>query len=140
MYEHRVDESVRDFDYRLQSQGLNLDMYLQYTGMDRDAFRKSFREQAEKQVKIRLALEKIAELENIVPTPEEIEAEFAKLAEQYQMDVEKVKSLISEKSLSMDLAVGKAMDLVKETAVAGESKPKKTAKTSKAKKTEKEEG
>ena len=56
------------------------------------------------------------------------------------MDVEKVKSLISEKSLSMDLAVGKAMDLVKETAVAGESKPKKTAKTSKAKKTEKEEG
>ncbi len=140
MYEHRVDESVRDFDYRLQSQGLNLDMYLQYTGMDRDAFRKSFREQAEKQVKIRLALEKIAELENIVPTPEEIEAEFAKLAEQYQMDVEKVKSLISEKSLSMDLAVGKAMDLVKETAVAGESKPKKTSKTSKAKKTEKEEG
>ena len=140
MYEHRVDESVRDFDYRLQSQGLNLDMYLQYTGMDRDTFRKSFREQAEKQVKIRLALEKIAELENIVPTPEEIEAEFAKLAEQYQMDVEKVKSLISEKSLSMDLAVGKAMDLVKETAVAGESKPKKTAKTSKAKKTEKEEG
>ena len=140
MYEHRVDESVRDFDYRLQSQGLNLDMYLQYTGMDRDAFRKSFREQAEKQVKIRLALEKIAELENIVPTPEEIEAEFAKLAEQYQMDVEKVKSLISEKSLSMDLAVGKAMDLVKETAVAGESKPKKTVKTSKAKKTEKEEG
>ena len=111
-----------------------------YHGMDRDAFRKSFREQAEKQVKIRLALEKIAELENIVPTPEEIEAEFAKLAEQYQMDVEKVKSLISEKSLSMDLAVGKAMDLVKETAVAGESKPKKTVKTSKAKKTEKEEG
>lgn len=97
MYEHRVEDSVRDFDYRLQSQGLNLDTYLQYTGMDHEAFRNGFREQAEKQVKIRLALEKIAELENIVPTAEEVEAEFAKMAEQYKMDVEKVKSLIEEK-------------------------------------------
>ena len=139
MYEHRVEDSVRDFDYRLQSQGLNLDTYLQYTGMDHDAFRNGFREQAEKQVKIRLALEKIAELENIVPTAEEVEAEFAKMAEQYKMDVEKVKSLIDEKSLSKDLAVGKAMDLVKETAVAGEAKPKKAAKSSKSKKADKAE-
>lgn len=139
MYEHRVEDSVRDFDYRLQSQGLNLDTYLQYTGMDHDAFRNGFREQAEKQVKIRLALEKIAELENIVPTAEEVEAEFAKMAEQYKMDVEKVKSLIDEKSLSKDLAVGKAMDLVKETAVAGETKPKKAAKSSKSKKADKAE-
>ena len=139
MYEHPVEDSVRDFDYRLQSQGLNLDTYLQYTGMDHDAFRNGFREQAEKQVKIRLALEKIAELENIVPTAEEVEAEFAKMAEQYKMDVEKVKSLIDEKSLSKDLAVGKAMDLVKETAVAGEAKPKKAAKSSKSKKADKAE-
>lgn len=139
MYEHRVEDSVRDFDYRLQSQGLNLDTYLQYTGMDHDAFRNGFREQAEKQVKIRLALEKIAELENIVPTAEEVEAEFAKMAEQYKMDVEKVKSLIDEKSLSKDLAVGKAMDLVKENAVAGEAKPKKAAKSSKSKKADKAE-
>lgn len=136
MYEHRVEDSVRDFDYRLQSQGLNLDTYLQYTGMDHEAFRNGFREQAEKQVKIRLALEKIAELENIVPTAEEVEAEFAKMAEQYKMDVEKVKSLIEEKSLSKDLAVGKAMELVKETAVAGGEKPKKAAKSPKSKKAE----
>ena len=118
MFEHRVNDSVRDFDYRLQGQGLNLDTYLQYTGMDMDAFRKGFREQAEKQVKIRLALEKIAQLENIQPTEEELEAEFARMAEQYKLDVEKVKSLVPAAELSKDLAVGKAMDLVKENAVA----------------------
>lgn len=118
MFENRVNDSVRDFDYRLQGQGLNLDTYLKYTGMDMEAFRKGFREQAEKQVKIRLALEKIAQLENIQPTEEELEAEFAKMAEQYKLDVEKVKSLVPASELTKDLAVGKAMDLIKENAVA----------------------
>ncbi|HJD23895.1 MAG TPA: trigger factor [Firmicutes bacterium] len=116
MFERRVDESVREFEYRLQAQGLSLDTYLQYTGMDMDAFRKGFREQAEKQVKLRLALEKIASLEEIAPTEEELDAEYAKMAEQYKMDVEKVKAFIPAKDLSKDLAVGKAMDLVKEAA------------------------
>ncbi len=116
MFERRVDESVREFEYRLQAQGLNLDTYLQYTGMDMNAFRKGFREQAEKQVKLRLALEKIASLEEIVPTEEELDAEYAKMAEQYKMDVEKVKAFVPAKDLSKDLAVGKAMDLVKEAA------------------------
>ena len=116
MFERRVDESVREFEYRLQAQGLNLYTYLQYTGMDMDAFRKGFREQAEKQVKLRLALEKIASLEEIVPTEEELDAEYAKMAEQYKMDVEKVKAFVPAKDLSKDLAVGKAMDLVKEAA------------------------
>lgn len=117
MYTHRVDDSVRDFDYRLQSQGLNLQMYMQYTGMDMDAFRAGFREQAEKQVKLRLALEKIVKLENIEPSEEEIEAEYAKCADQYKMDVERVKKLIPAKELAKDLAVGKAMELVKDSAV-----------------------
>ena len=95
---------------------LNLQTYLQYTGMDMDAFRKGFREQAEKQVKVRLALEKIAKLEELAPTAEEIEAEYAKYAEQYKMDVEKVKSVLPEKELVKDMAVSKAMDLVKEAA------------------------
>lgn len=90
---------------------------MQYTGMDMDAFRAGFREQAEKQVKIRLALEKIASLENIAPSDEELEAEYAKYAEQYKMDVEKIKSLIPSAELSKDLAVGKAMEMIKETAV-----------------------
>ncbi len=117
MYTHRVDDSVRDFDYRLQAQGLNLQMYLQYTGMEMDAFRAGFREQAEKQVKLRLALEKIVKLENIVPSDEEIEAEYAKYADQYKMEVERVKKLIPSKELAKDLAVGKAMELVKDSAV-----------------------
>ncbi len=127
MYENRVNESVRDFDYRLQAQGLNLNTYLQYTGMDMEAFRKGFREQAEKSVKLRLALEKIAQLENIVPTAEEIDAEFAKFAEQYKMEVEQIKSMIPEGELVKDLAVGKAMDVVKAAAV----KPTKTTKAKK---------
>ncbi len=128
MYNNRVDESVRDFGYRLQSQGLDLDTYLKYTGMDMDSFRKGFREQAEKTVKVRLALEKIVELENIEPTAEEIDAEFAKYAEQYKMEVEKIKSFIPETELKKDLAVSKAMELVKANAV----KPTKAKKTEKA--------
>ncbi len=120
MYENRVNESVRDFDYRLQSQGLNLEMYLQYTGMDMDGFRKGFREQAEKQVKIRLALEKVVALEGIAPSEEELDAEYARLAEQYKMETEQVKAAIPSADLSHDLAVGKALDLIKETAVVEE--------------------
>ena len=116
MYENRINDSVRDFEYRLQSQGLNLQTYLQYTGMDMEAFRKGFREQAEKQVKVRLALEKIAKLEEIAPTAEEIEAEYTKYAEQYHMEADKVKAILPEKELVKDMAVGKAMDMVKETA------------------------
>lgn len=131
MFENRITESVREFEYRLQSQGLNLETYLQYTGMEMDAFRKTFEEQAHKQVKIRLALEKIVELENIVPTEDEINEEYAKLAENYSMDVEKVKALIPAADLSLDLAVNKAIDLIKENADVTEGKkkaaPKKTA-------------
>ena len=113
MYERRIDDSVQNFEYRLQSQGLSLDMYLQYTGMDKDAFRKGFREQAEKTVKVRLALEKIAQLEQLAATDEELEKEFAQLAEQYQMDVEKVKQFVPAQDLAKDVAVRKAMDFVK---------------------------
>ena len=85
MNEARIDDMVRDFQYRLQSQGLNIDAYLQYTGMDPAAFRQTFEEQAKKQVKIRLALEKIVELENIVPSDEDLEEEYKKIAEGYKM-------------------------------------------------------
>lgn len=128
MYENRVNDSVQDFGYRLQSQGLDLDTYLKYTGMDMEAFRQGFREQAEKTVKVRLALEKIAALENIEVTDEDMEAEFAKYAEQYKLEVEQVKSFIPAAELKKDLAVGKAMKLVKDNAV----KPTKAKKTEKA--------
>ncbi|MDF2567818.1 MAG: tig [Oscillospiraceae bacterium] len=128
MFESRIDDSVKDFEYRLQSQGLNLETYLQYTGMEMDSFRKTFAEQAEKQVKIRLALEKIAELENIEVSKEGLDAEYEKMAANYNMEVEKLKGFIPEEDLSKDLSVNKAIDLIKESAVVAEAKPaKKTA-------------
>ncbi|MGI6265275.1 MAG: trigger factor [Acutalibacteraceae bacterium] len=120
MYDRRIDEQVQDFGYRLQSQGLDLNTYLQYTGMDMAAFRDGFKEQAEKQVKVRLALEKIAALENVEVSEEDMTAEYQKYADMYKLDVDKVKAVLAEEDLKRDLAVGKALDLVKENAVAGE--------------------
>jgi len=117
MYEHRIDDMVHDFEHRLQAQGLNIDIYLQYTGMEMDSFRKTFAEQAEKQVKLRLALEKIAEVENIEVTDEEVDAEFAKLAEAYKMELDQVKAYIAAEDLKKDIAVGKTVDFIKEQAV-----------------------
>lgn len=117
MIEARIDDMIRDFEYRLQSQGLNLDTYLQYTGMDRNSFRFTFKVQADKQVKIRLALEKIVEVENITVDDEAVEAEYAKLADAYKMEVEKIKSFVPAEEFVKDLAVNKAIDLIKDTAV-----------------------
>lgn len=120
MFEQRIDDMVQDFGYRLQSQGLDLQTYLQYTGMELTAFRDGFKEQAEKQVKVRLALEKIAQLEAIEVSDDDMNAEYEKYAKMYEMDVEKVKAVLSEKDMKRDLAVGKALDLVKENAVSAE--------------------
>ena len=120
MFENRVNESVQEFGYRLQSQGLSLDMYMQYTGSDMDSFKATFRPQAEKEVKLRLALEKIAKLENLSAADEAMEAEYTAMAEQYQMDVEQIKKFVPAAELAKDLTVRAAMDLVKDTAVVAE--------------------
>ncbi len=124
MIERRIDEMVQDFGYRLQSQGLNLETYLKYTGSELESFRKTFREQAERHVRIRLALEEITKLENLTASEEEIEKEYARLAEMYGIEVAKVKEFIPTKDVAMDVAVNKAIDLIKENAevtlVAGE--------------------
>jgi trigger factor len=112
MFEHSVDDMVNDFDYRLQAQGLNVKSYLQYTGMEMDAFRKTFREQAERQVKIRLALEKIAETEKIDVTDEELEAEYKKLADHYKVEIDKIKKAVSENDIKKDICVNKAVDVI----------------------------
>ncbi|MCY1714335.1 trigger factor [Caproiciproducens galactitolivorans] len=124
MYENRINEDIREFSYRLQSQGLNLDTYLKYTGMDKEAFRKQFQPQAERQVKVRLALEQIAKLENIHPTDEEIEEEFAKLAKSYEIDAEKVKAFIPKEELIKDISVEKAINMVRDSAVITEGTEK----------------
>lgn len=125
MYENRINEDVRDFAYRLQSQGLNLDTYMKYTGMDTKALRDSFRPQAERQVKVRLALEKIASLENIQPSEEELNAEYDKIAKNYGMETEKVKELIPQEDLAKDVAVEKAMSIVRDNAVITEKAEEK---------------
>ncbi len=116
MYENKIDEMVRDFEMRLSQQGLTLDLYLSYTGMAKDAFRKTFEENAQKQVKLRLALEKIAELENIEVSDADAEEEIKKIADQYRITVEQVKQIISVESVREDLKVQKASDIVKASA------------------------
>ncbi len=124
MYERRIDQDVNDFAYRLQGSGLDLNTYLQYTGMDMESFRKTFRDVAERQVKVRLALEKIAQVENLQPSEEDLEAEYKKMADNYHIELDKVKSAVSEKDLKLDLAVEKAVQLVKDNAVVTEGEYK----------------
>ena len=116
MYDSRVDELVRDFEYRLSQQGLKMDMYLQYMGMTMDQLRAQFADQAEKQVKMRLAMEAIVDKENLVTSDEEFEAEVKRIADAYKMEPEKVKSIVDADAVKKDLAVNKAIDLVKEKA------------------------
>jgi trigger factor len=120
MFEARIDEDIREFGYRLQSQGLNVENYMKYTGLDKDSFRKQFQEQAERQVKLRLALEAIAAKENIQPSDEDLEKEYAKIAEGYKMETDKVKKMIRNEDLEKDVAVEKAFDLVHDSAVIAE--------------------
>lgn len=116
MYEARVEELVQDFQYRIAQQGLKLEQYLQYMGMELDAFKAQFREQAEKQVKMRLAMEAIVAKEAIQATDEEFENEIKRIADAYKMEVEKVRSVVDEAAVKADLAVNKAIDFVKEKA------------------------
>lgn len=116
MIESRVDELVQDFQYRISQQGLKLDQYLQYMGMNMEQFREQFNEQAEKQVKMRLAMEAIVAKEGIEASDEEFEEEVKRIAEAYKMDVDKVKSIVDASAVKADLAVNKAIDFVKEKA------------------------
>lgn len=116
MYENRVDEMIQDMTQRLAPQGISLEMYLQYTGSDMDTLKKTYREQAEKQVKLRLALEKIAADEKIEVSDDEVEEEFKKMADAYKMDVDQVKLYVTPDALKKDVAVGKAVELIKDSA------------------------
>lgn len=116
MYENTVDDMLREFDMRLRSQGMDMQTYMQYMGMDKDGLRAMYRPQAEQRVKLRLALDKIAQLENLTADDAAIEAEYERMAESYKMPVEKIKKIVSTADIAKDLAVEKAMDLVKDSA------------------------
>ena len=116
MYDNEVNTMLREMDMRLRSQGMDLNTYMQYTGMNPESVKEMYLPEAQKRVKMRLALEKIVKLENIVATEEEIDAEYSRLAEAYQMEADKVKEVLPVDAISQDLAVEKAMKLVKDNA------------------------
>ena len=119
MYERRIDEIAREWVSRTR---IDIKDYLKYTGMTMQQFRANFREPAKRQVELRLALEKIADLENIVVSQEDLDKEYADLAEQYKMDVEQVKNAIPVDTLTTDIKIEKALELVKDSAVIEEVK------------------
>ena len=117
MFDNEAQNMMREMDMRLRQQGMDMNTYLKYTGMEPDAVLEMYKPEAEKRVKMRLALEKIAKLEDIKPTEEEIEAEYKKMSESYQMDVDKIKDIIPVESITEDLSVELAMKLIKDSAV-----------------------
>lgn len=116
MFENEVQNSIQDFGYQIQSQGLDLSTYLAYTGMTEEMLRDSFRERAENSVKVRLALEKIADLEKFDVSEDDVNDQYKKLAEQYDMDEETIRSILPQEDVSRDILTTKALDIVKENA------------------------
>ena len=116
MIDNEVEDMVSNRENYFKQQGLTLDMYLKYTGSDLDAFKKSLRPDAERTVRMRLALEKIAELEKLEPTDEDYEKEYKNIADAYQMDIDTVKKLIDKSYITEGLRSQLAMDFVKKNA------------------------
>ena len=120
MIDSQKRQMAEDFAQRLQYQGLSLDQYFKFTGLTAEKFLEQMEPQAVKRIQSRLVLEAIVKAENIEASDEDIEKEFENIAEQYQMDVDKVKELIGEserKNIAMDVAIGKAVDLVRDAAI-----------------------
>ncbi|MBE6635138.1 MAG: trigger factor [Ruminococcaceae bacterium] len=120
MFEAETENFLRDYDNRLRMQGLDLTKYTQYTGVSLDDLRAQFRPNAEKQVKLRLALEKIAALESLTVSEEEIEAEYTRISEAYNMPADQVKAMVSVDDIKADMLVAAAMKFVKENAKVSE--------------------
>ena len=139
MFETETENFVRDYDTRLRQNGLDLNTYMKYTGLTLEALRAQMRPQAERQVKVRLALEKIASLEALTVSEEETNEEYERISAAYGVPADQVKSMIAAEDLNADIVVGKALKLVKENAKIGAPKAKKAAaKKTTAKKAEAE--
>lgn len=117
MYDNQASEMVRDFEMRLRAQGMDMNTYMQYMGMDVNGLKGMYREEAEKRVKLRLALETIAKKENIEVTEADLDEEYQKMADAYKMEIDKVKAAVPAESLTEDVKVEKALELVKDKAV-----------------------
>lgn len=121
MFKNQINNMLGEFEMNLRAQGLDFETYMQYTGMTADDLADNYRPTAERQVKVSLALKKIAELENIVVTDEDIEAKFQELADTYKVTAEKVKQAFSAENIASDIKALRALDFVRENAVAVEA-------------------
>ncbi len=116
MFDNELNNQIRDIDYRLSMQGMNFETYLKYTGMTVEQYKEQAKPGAEKNVRVRLALEKVAELEALEITEEELEGEYDKFAAQYGMEKDKIKQVVSEDGLKKDMLVEKAIKFVRDNA------------------------
>ena len=116
MYDNQASKMVRDFEMRLRAQGMDMNTYMQYMGMDVNGLKDMYREEAEKRVKLRLALETVAKKESIEVSEDDLNEEYQKMADAYKMEIDKVKAAVPAESLTEDIKVEKALKLVKEKA------------------------
>ncbi len=116
MFETELDACLRDYENRLRYQGIDMKTFMQYTGATVDSLKAQLRPQAEKNVKIRLALEAVAKLEGLTADAEKIEAEYKKIADAYGIEIEKVKAAVNEKDIAADVVVAEALELVRANA------------------------
>ncbi|MGN0546298.1 MAG: trigger factor [Acutalibacteraceae bacterium] len=132
MYDNKAKENVDSFAQRIAQQGIDLDTYLMYMGMDKAAFEGQMRERAVNDVKLELAIEKIVELESVKASDEAIAEEYTKMADMYQLDVEKIKSLVPEATVAAELARQDAIKLVLDSAKAKKPAAKRATKKKEA--------
>ena len=118
LVESELDTQMERFAYQLQMSGYSMEQYAQMMGGDVSTMRNAFRPQAEKQAKISVTLEKIVETEGLTVTDEELEAEFAALAEQYQLEIEKIKEMVPVEEVTASLTTRKAVKVIVDSAVA----------------------
>ena len=138
MFDAEAENLVRDYDTRLRMQGLDLATYMKYTGQTLDQLREQMKPQAERQVKMRLALEQIAKKEKIEVADDDVEAEYKRLSEAYGVDIDNVKKQVAAEDLAADLKVQKAVELVKSSAKITDEAPKAEKKTAAKKSTKKD--
>ena len=119
MIDTQVENMVDDFARRIQSQGLSMEQYMQFTGATVDTLNEQMKPQAVKRIESRLVLEKVAEAENIQISDEKLDEELAKMAEMYKMELDKFKELVGEyekEQMKKDLAVQEAVTLMADSA------------------------
>ena len=120
MLDYEAERMFDEYANQLQSQGIPIDMYLQYQGFDREKFKDTLKPQAEKRIQSRLVLEEVVKAENIEASDEDVEKEIADMATQYSMEADKIRELVGEAGLEQmkkDLAVQNALTFLVENAI-----------------------